>query len=79
VVRVFDEGSSYGESYRWTASCRFIDREEVEIMGVLTAPSPAEWKAVLKCMDGLGVKVVQYKQFRDGVIKVKRRSTRTER
>lgn len=75
MIRVLDEGREHGDPYTWAATCRFVDRETVEVLGVAKAPKPSEWKAVLRCLSEVGAETVAYTRHRDGVMQVRRRAT----
>ncbi len=72
---MYENGKGYKDSYMWFAPCRFLDRKTVEIVGAQKAPKPSEWKAVLRAFREQGVETVEYRQFRDGESRVRRRST----
>ena len=71
VIRVFDNGRVYGDPYTWSATCRFIDRRTVEIMGAIKGPTKTEWRAVLSCFAEMGVVAVTYKRYRDERVETK--------
>lgn len=74
MVRVLDDGGlQHGDPQHWAASCRFIDRETVEILGVDKALSPGDWKAVLKCMAEQGAGTVMYTRHKDGTTRTRTR------
>lgn len=66
VVRVHAEGGRYGDQYTWAATVRWIDHETVEIVGVTKCPTPAEWRAIQRCMGEAGVKTIRFKRIKDG-------------
>jgi len=66
VIRVWD-GGSYGDPYRWAATVRWIDRTQVEILGVTSAPTVAELRAILQQFNQLGVERVVFKRIKNGV------------
>jgi len=63
---------AYGESYRWAASVRWLDRETAEVLGLQTdtespkGPTHDEWEAVIACLKTQGATQVIYYQYRDG-------------
>ena len=71
VVRVFDNGKNYGEDYTWAATCRFIDLKTVEILGIIKAPTPNEWRVIVKTMLNMGVANIIYTRYKNGKPKIK--------
>ncbi len=60
VLRVFADASKYGDPYQWSATVRFLDIRTVELMGILRAPKPSEWRAVMKLFAGMGVEKIVF-------------------
>ncbi len=73
---MYEPGKGHRDPYKWFAPCRFVDRETVEIVGAQEAPTPSEWKAVLKAFGAMGVKVVFYKRYIAGRERVFRHRTK---
>ena len=48
VIRVWVDGSVYGDPYEWVATVRWITRNKVEILGYTARLTPSIWKAVIK-------------------------------
>lgn len=46
IVRVFDDGSEYGDPYRWACEAVLVQPSVVELRGAMRAPTPAEWRAI---------------------------------
>ena len=65
VVRVWlDDEAVYGDPMQWSASVRWIDRESIEITGVIGSPLPSVWRAINDECRQLGIKrilIVRYK------------------
>lgn len=55
VVRV---GGPYGTDYTWAATLRYLSPTEVEIVGAVRAPTPAEAEAVKEVLLAAGVTVL---------------------
>ena len=75
MIRTFESNQDYGDAYTWVATCRFVNKETVEILGVIKAPTKTEWLAVINNLAQMGVKFVFYKQYRNGRIQIRRRRT----
>lgn len=56
LVRVFEPGDSYGQPYSYVATIRWLDPDTAEVMGVLQAPTPAQWRAIRKALKQAGVR-----------------------
>lgn len=67
VVRVWDDGKSYGDPYQWAMTVRWISRDEVEILGVTLPPSIGQFKAAMRELRLLGVASVVFTRFKNGV------------
>jgi len=76
VIRVFDNGKEYGDTYSWVATCRFIDKATVEVLGVMDAPKKEWWRAVLKTLGHEGVKTVCYKRYKNDEERIFKHNTR---
>lgn len=70
IVRVFADGYSYGDSYEWAATCRFLDPNKVEILGVTTPMTPGIWRAIVERFGEMGVETIVFVRKRGGVDKV---------
>jgi len=57
VVRVIPSGE-FGDAYTWSATLRWQDRYTVEVLGVLQAPRPSEWRDVRAALRRAGVRKV---------------------
>jgi hypothetical protein len=55
ILRVFPDGSSYGDPFSWSATLRWIAPDTVEVCGAMRAPTPSEWRAIRECLVSLGV------------------------
>lgn len=58
VVRVGPDNFVYGDPYTFACSIRWIDRQSVEMIGATAAPTPSEWRAMVRKFRELGVKRV---------------------
>lgn len=66
VVRVFQDGCTYGDSYEWAATCRFIDPSRVEILGVTKPMTPGMWRAIVERFGKMGVETIVFMRKRNG-------------
>ena len=67
VVRIFEDGNSYGDPYVWISSIRFINNKTVEIVGTLSAPKPSTWKAILRMAQDMGIeRIIFTRKRKDG-------------
>jgi len=66
VVRVFADGNTYGDSYEWAATCRFLDPSRVEILGVAKPMTPAMWRAIVERFCEMGVETIVFLRKRNG-------------
>jgi len=58
VLRVFSDGREFGDRYDWCATGVRIAPGVLEILGVLRAPSPSEWRAVYRVLKAQGWRTV---------------------
>ena len=49
VIRVFADGKTYGDKYEYSAAFRTLSNTRVEVIGIMTAPTPSQWRAMSKC------------------------------
>lgn len=54
VLRVFSEGREFGDRYDWCATGVRVAPGVLEILGVLRAPSPSEWRAIFRTLKAQG-------------------------
>jgi len=54
IIRVFEEGDSYGDPYEFSVTVRWITPKRVEILGAVRAPKPSEWRAIQECLHSYG-------------------------
>ena len=66
---MFEPGGTYGDPYTWVASCRFVDRRTVEILGVTKPLTKSDWRAVLAMFASQGVDSVFYLRQKNGVVR----------
>ena len=60
VIRIFEEGKSYGDPYTWSATAVRTGEKSLEIMGALRAPTLSEFNALYKDLKKMGWKTVTY-------------------
>ena len=71
-MRIFESGKQYGhDPYEWSAFVRWLDDDEVEILGALQAPTLSQWKAMDKFFRAQGITKVKIKRVRDGQVEKK--------
>lgn len=57
VVRVWtQEGAKYGDPYDWAATIRWIDKETIEVLGVVKPVTKAMWEALTEAFAEMGIK-----------------------
>jgi hypothetical protein len=66
IVRVFADGNTYGDSYEWCATCRFLDQKRVEILGVTKPMTPSIWRAIVERFGEMGVETIVFLRKRNG-------------
>lgn len=72
IVRVFENGKSYGDPYEWAGAIRCLDRNTVEVVGTMQAPSVKVWRELKKCLPDFGITTVIFKRrMRDGTMRTK--------
>lgn len=54
VLRVFSEGREFGDPYDWCATGVRVAPGVLEILGVLRAPSPSQWRALFRVLRSQG-------------------------
>jgi len=54
VIRI---GGHYGEAWTWAAIIRYLSPVEVEVMAVMRAPKPSEWRAMKEILLASGVRI----------------------
>ena len=69
VLRVWAPGKQYGDPYEFSASVRCIDRETVEIMGVVKAPTHDEVRVIINELLRLGIKRAVWTRMENGEAK----------
>lgn len=67
LIRIFPEGGQYGDPYTYCATIRHLDRETVEIIGALRAPTPSEWRAIRVALADAGVTKAMFMRIKDGI------------
>lgn len=68
IIRVFKDNEKYGDSYTWIVTCRFINKETVELMGAIKAPTLNEFKAVKNMLKQKGIKIILYKRYKNNQV-----------
>lgn len=72
VLRVFDTNKKYGEDpYEWAASVRWLNDHQVEILGVLKAPSLSQWRAIKQLFMSRNLAAVFRRVRQDGTLEIK--------
>ena len=71
-LRVFADGDAIGNPYAWCATVRHIDMHTVEILGVMRAPRPSEWRAIIAAFAQTDVQEIIFRRYRDGEVVTKR-------
>lgn len=66
LIRVFDEGTEFGDPYRYCVTAKWHDRETVELVGTLRAPLPSERRAIMSALKSQGVKRVFFDRRKPG-------------
>ena len=67
ILRVFnDDEARYGDRFDWSATIRWITREEIEICAYLTEIKPSIYKAIFAECQRLGVKRIKAVNYPDG-------------
>lgn len=66
VIRVFEDGKSYGDEYVWCATCRFLDVDRVEILGVTKPMKPSVWRSIVEKFREMGVSKIVFIRKRNG-------------
>ena len=66
LIRVFPEGASYGEPYSWCGTLRYHNRQTAEVIGVMRAPTPDEWRAIKAALGAIGIDEVLFTRMRSG-------------
>jgi hypothetical protein len=65
LVRVFEPGCGYGRPYSYVATIRWLNPETAEVMGVLHAPTPGQWRAIRKALKQVGVRRAIIQRIKD--------------
>ena len=66
-VRVWSSSDSgYGDPYDWSATCRWIDRETMEVIGVDKPVTKSMCHAIRDAAAKLGVRAIGFTRIRDG-------------
>jgi hypothetical protein len=64
IVRVFEPGKAYGDTYVWSATLRWTAPDTVEYLGALRAPTRHEIRAMAEKLREMGVFFVLIKRLR---------------
>ena len=67
LIRIFPDGGRYGDPYSYCATIRHLDRETVEIIGALRAPTPGEWRAIRVALAGAGITKATFMRIKDDI------------
>jgi hypothetical protein len=69
IVRVGPDHRSPYDPYTWCCTVRWRDPETVEILGVVRAPTPSEFRAAKRLLQSLGAKRHIHERVRpDGTV-----------
>lgn len=66
VIRVFSDDAKYGEPYEWSATVRCLDPRTVEILGIMRAPKPSEWRAIIQLFSTGGMEKIVFHRRKNG-------------
>ena len=66
VLRI---GGAYGDPYRYAVTLRYLSPREVEILSVLRAPTPSEWRAMAKVLRAAGIERARFSRCRAGILR----------
>ena len=67
ILRVFnDDAARYGDRFDWSATIRWITREEIEICAYLTEIKPSIYKAIFAECQRLGIKRIKAVNYPNG-------------
>ena len=67
IIRVFsDDNARYGDKFDWSATIRWITREDIEICAYLTEIKPSTYKAIFAECQRLGIKRIKAVNYPDG-------------
>ena len=67
IIRVFvDDNARYGDKFDWSATIRWITREDIEICAYLTEIKPSIYKAIFAECQRLGIKRIKAVNYPDG-------------
>lgn len=67
VIRVGGGGAKHGDDYHFAATIRYLEIDEVEVLGVDTTVTKSAWEAMIKCFRANGIKRVLFKRVKNGV------------
>ena len=71
VVRVFDDGSSYGDLYRFAVVLRWSGPAECEVLGLSNhALKPSEFRAIRELLISLDVTRAWCRRYRNGLMEI---------
>jgi hypothetical protein len=62
IAGVLRLGGRYREPYTWCCTVRWIDPQQVELLGAITAPKPEQWHAIAEVLSTAGVETVLYQR-----------------
>ena len=65
-IRAIKDGGQFGDAYKWSATGVRIAPGVLEIVGVLTAPSPSVWRELHRTLRESGWKQVVFRRLRYG-------------
>lgn len=69
LIRVYPEEKKYGDRYEYVVTCRTLSKDRVELLGVMTAPTPSQWRAIRECLRSHGVvDAVMTRRRTDGTV-----------
>jgi len=65
IIRI---GGAHGEPYTWSATLRYLNPTEVEILGAVRAPTPSEWRTVKRICKAAGIRRGLIRRVRGGML-----------
>lgn len=67
IVRVFnDDEAKYGDKFDWSATIRYINREEIEVCAYMTEIKPSIYKAIFAECRRQGIKRILAVNYPNG-------------
>ena len=62
ILRVFSDGKQFGEKYDWSCVVRWLSPTVVELCGAVSAPTPAQWRAIRNVLEAAGVERAEFER-----------------